>query len=341
VVEITNHGVNDHLRSISEDKTYSFKLASVDGVLGTINAPPAPTVDIVKTLQAIEGLGKTAGYVDTLPSKIANAKSRMVDEPAEIARLTKIAMHKLSSRLALISRELESERLGKLAQLDNQLGDLFHATKNYLLVDRIPLSDLRKFACELYPERTGLWNVLFTEIKNSLTKLGHPYTGILASDKELSTDYKGRTGGKVGGPQVTVVNGDHGLAIQLAPIMLSVPAAERARDRIREIDNFFSSVRTVEESLDNNEQVEKQLLKTAEELYTLSLDKPRLLLELEKLASGERTRAASSLAIGTLGVHHGLGATKALLTQGIQPDSVKYIGYATPQARLNDAKRHY
>lgn len=318
VVEITNHDVNDRIRQDATDRTYTFKLASVDGVLGSLNPVAQPTVDIVRTLKAIEGLGKPVDFVDKLPDKIASSKAKLTDEPAELKRLTKIAMHKLSSRLALISRQLESERLGKLARLDSELGNLFHATKAYVLADKIPLSDLRKYACELYPDRTSLWNLLFSEIQSKLTKLGHPYTGLLAEDKALSEDYKGRKPAQLAGPAVTVINGMHGLAIQLAPIHVTVPEAEVALGRKREIDNFFSSVRVVEDSLDTNEQVEKEILKLAEEAYALSLDQDRLFSELEKLA-GAKLRALGTMMLGSAGVGYGTVTTKALVNDVLKP----------------------
>jgi hypothetical protein len=317
VVEIANHDVNDRVRNDAVDKTYTFKLASVDGVLGELNPVAKPTVPITDVLSAIEHLGKTASYTDTLPAKIASVTSKLTDEAATTAKLTKIAFHKLSSRLSLLSRELEAERLGKLAKLANDLDELFQATKNYVLIDKIPLSDLRKYACESDPARTPLWNLVFAEIRKDLEKLGHPYTGILASDKELSSDYKGRTAGRLEGSKVTVVNGDHALAIQMAPIVITVPEAEWLRDKRREIDNFFSSVRLVEDSVDNNEQVDKYLQKTAEALYELSTDRTAFLEELSKHAIADKAKAAASIAVGEAGVRYGNAVMKAVATKGI------------------------
>jgi hypothetical protein len=195
------------------------------------------------------------------------------------------------------------------------------------------LVDLQKYAHALDPSFERGWDTLFGRVQEELQKLGHPYTGPLATATELMADRPDRPGGPLHVPaQIRVMNGQHALAGELRQLRDGVTFMERLGDRTREIDNFMTSVRVAQRIIRDNEDVDTTICKQAAVLAAMPDD--ALLEHIDKLGQKRASKAeiAAKGAVGTAIDHVGKQSIKAVVKRGTNdwiPGA--YTGPGTPK----------
>jgi hypothetical protein len=274
VVEAANHDANDTLRKTAEDKTFTFSLSSLDGVLIELNREP-DGLDVTK-LAAMIGAQKQFRGRDSLEKMAETLPTEAEDAPERRHKETDQAMIKISSRIGKYVHGLKSQEIGELEKLSSDLRELVQTAKDYMLMGRGSFGDLRKYAGMAFPDMANGWGVIFDQVESELLKLGHPFTGALATEKEMSKDTKGR---HTPTPGITpeVINSKSSLFGHLKAIRDRVTVCDRMCDRHRALDNFHGTIRTYQQVIQGNDDVKVEMHKIAQELEVISQSEDELM----------------------------------------------------------------
>jgi hypothetical protein len=284
VVESANHEANDTLRKTASDQTYTFSLASLDGVLAELNRAPEG-LDVTKLAGIISDTKQFRGR-DTLDKLAETLPTESLDAPERRRKETEIAIAKTASRSQMYSDQIKSSELGELEKLSENLNDMVQTAKDYMLMKRGSFGDLQKYATLAFPEMTKGWGVIFGQVESELLKLGHPFTGALAKEKEMSKDTKGR---HTPTPGITpeVINGKSALYGGLKAIRDRVSVVDRMNDRHRALDNFNGTIRTYQKVLHDNADVDTEMHKLAQELELVSQNEDELIALFKTASIGD------------------------------------------------------
>ncbi len=285
VIEIANHQVNDVLRDKSQDKTYTFKVASYAGVREALAGPQEDRVPVTKLAEALTAIKhnktaelekRAAEFSASIPEDAELRKARLRATEAAIEQTIKIA-ESLKSRVdaALL---VEKQDLGKA--LDKLAQDAMY----FITIEKGKLSELKKYAQAAMPDFNG-WQHVFEHVRANLEKLGHPYRGELSTDVELRKDTGAPSSGPVPltGP-ITRVNGASPLYATLEPIRTKVSIVDALNHWKNEFDSLASSMRTNQRVLVDNASTDMEisrltsgLMKCAQELLKQASVNPPML----------------------------------------------------------------
>lgn len=337
VVELTNHETNDQLRKTAEDKTFSFPIASVDSVLSLMNAaPPTSNVTVEKVASLIRSFNKGTGNED-FKERVELLKRASEESTLQI-REAEILSDQLIEKIANASTALEARRISQLQDVMDEMENLVKVAKEFILVERGTLGELRKFAKEVEPGWEQGWDAVFNAVRSELLKLGHPFTGKLAPSVALKADNPNRPGQKITGPSVTVVNGNNPLAYEVKKVKDKITQEEHTKNWKTEIDDWKEVVQKNKMSLRDNKDVKAYI-----ETLNKAIKHPTapegafsrgVLQKLGFVDPVTGAAAAAALAAGqhvaTAGLH--AGYTKMLKTKVGGP-----TGAGTGQARGGDA----
>ena len=201
VVEFSNHATNDELRKTAEDKTFSFPVASLDGVLTEMHAVPEG---------GISSLADIRTAIDSYKPEMAKVASFELESDFDRQKALKKAeqdLTKVANWSEKYEKQLDSCRVVQLEKLGEDLDELTTMSKTYLTSGHGTLSEIKKYA-EHVEDAPKIWGPVFRHVENTLEKLGHPFTGLLASDKELAKDpHSGHGGVELKDQKVLVING--------------------------------------------------------------------------------------------------------------------------------------
>jgi hypothetical protein len=330
VVEAANHEANALFQKTAEDKTFSFDLASLDGVMAVMTPQAAGhTVSFTKAAAALDAvLDDSEAFRDRLDA----APQVHPEVHAAALRGAIKDLDKVAARAAAQSQQMTSKQYHELEKCGQALETVVTRAREYIRRGG-ELVDLQKYAHALDPSFERGWDTLFGRVQEELQKLGHPYTGPLATATELMADRPDRPGGPLHVPaQIRVMNGQHALAGELRQLRDGVTFMERLGDRTREIDNFMTSVRVAQRIIRDNEDVDTTICKQAAVLAAMPDD--ALLEHIDKLGQKRASKAeiAAKGAVGTAIDHVGKQSIKAVVKRGTNdwiPGA--YTGPGTPK----------
>lgn len=235
VVELTNHEVNDQLRKTANEKTYTFPLASVDGVLSKLQStPPVTGVPHVKLASAILDFNRGTGE-DSIEQRVNSIKAQS-GESELMTKEASIRRDATLKKLAAAKTKAHARYITSLNKVAEEMRGLTQVVKSYILTDGGDFKTLQKYASALVPNWAG-WNTVLPTIREELLKLGQPFTSQPMATQMNFTSDPARTN-PIEGPKVDVVNGRTQLGHQLKRVHETITEATRQSDKMREIDNF-------------------------------------------------------------------------------------------------------
>jgi hypothetical protein len=328
LVSATNHAANELLRKSAEDKTFTFDLAEVDKVLSLLTsvANSGPTLAKVASV--------TTTFVPSNTRYEGLIKSAEQGSDAEQTRRREELRHilrKTAQRAEAEIRVQRATRTAELAKLAENIDVLTQHVKNYMLQGGYKFSEIQKHASAVLNNHQVTTTVL-GEVQSKLEKLGHPFTGLLASDKELSKEHFRRNGGSVPEVPVTVVNGATPIAKTLEIINRQLVGLTDQEKLTNELSSFSSYVTTAEKMLTDNTDVNRYMLHDLDSFHrkfmidpVVSLDKTAAVMNMlrgAKLVGGLAVTGANTARkalksvtgkglVRTLAVPAGLAATHA------------------------------
>jgi len=235
VVELTNHEVNDQLRKTADEKTFTFPLASVDGVLSKLQqTPPVSGVAHVKVAQLIGSFNKGTGE-DSIEKRVQDLKdssgsSELLYKEASLRKEATI------QKIAAARTRVNAKFISTLDKVAEEVRELVQVAKHYLIVENGDLKTLNKYACALTDNWQG-WGTIIPRVREELMKLGEPFTSYrMATQMDFNKD-RDRVN-PIEGPKVDVVNGKTTLGKQIKQVHEVITEATRQSDKMRDLDNF-------------------------------------------------------------------------------------------------------
>jgi len=330
VVEAANHEANALLQKTAEDKTFSFDLASLDGVLSALTpGTAATTVSLGKLAEAADALLEPRTRFDERVEALPRES-----EDAKIARFrsTMHALDKVADLAATQMRVVQMDRMRQMEKCASGFERLVTQAGEYIRRGGA-LEDMRKYAQAVEPGFDRGWDKIFGRVQEELQKLGHPFTGELASATELMADRKDRPGGPLPhAGTLKVTNGRHALAGELSTLRDNVSFLDRLADRTREIDNFNRAVRVSQRMIIDNQDVDTLFAKEAEKLAAFTGEE--LGEHIEKLARKDSNISTVEKGlVGTAVDHTGKASIKAVMKRALS-DHIPgaFVGPGTPAA---------
>lgn len=297
VVELANHELNERLLKTAGDKTFQFRIASVDGVLGKLGTAPATgpsELMLRKAARAFVG-------VDHEPTiKIAD-----ITEHPDVAQTRALraaqATEKIAGWIRTHRTGLAAEQAGLHEGIRDGLGKLAQVVKEHAARNGA-LADLHKFACTYDPASRRVWDVLFEAARDQVVKEAKltPIGVRLANERLPKSAFL---------PGTTVINGNHKLLVHLDTLRNKVSAEDTCAQRIRLLDTFGPAVAVASQkfrgSADVSRYIAEELGKHAEAIA----DRAYCLDHVEKIAGVLATlgRTAARHPVATL-VGAGVGA---------------------------------
>lgn len=182
VVEMANSETNQRLFKTAGDKTFTFDLATLEGVKGVLN----PLMETVKTASVLntlfpskrEEIAKIASQI----TKIASGPSDVANTPL-LEKRGSLAAESLFAECRKRVARLELDKLAAEMEKDATYTTIKDLALTFVAQEHGKLSDIYKFACLAHPEDKKLWQGLFTDIRQDLMKLGHPVDKSLINER--------------------------------------------------------------------------------------------------------------------------------------------------------------
>jgi len=314
VVESANHEANALLQKTAQDKTFSFSLASLDGVLAALTAETSsPVVSFSKAAACVDAaLAPAESFDDLLAAFPAhNTEVRAADLRGAVINLEKVAL-----RAQALGRQVLASRVAFTEKVAEAFETVLDRSKDYVRRGGY-LANIQKYAHAVDPGFTAGWDLLLGRVRDEMLKLGHPFTGELAPALELTGDRVDRPGGPLLVPMVIqIANGRHQLAGELQQLRDGISVMDRMSDRTRAIDNFMTSIRVAQRLIRDNDDVDVSICKQAAHLA--ELPDPKLAEYIEKSANDSSTKAtiAAKGAVGAVVDRAGKASIKAVVKRG-------------------------
>ena len=337
VVEAANHEANALLTKQAEQNTFTFDLASLDGVLAALTAGAAGHT--VSFLKVAEALDPVLILQDDFMTRLDALPTQSAEQVAADLRGAAIQLDKVAARADKQGREMQASRYSRLTKCGESMDLLISRSREYIQRGG-ELIDLQKVAHEVDPTFINGWDTLFGRVQEEIRKLGHAYDGELASRTDLIADRADRPGGALNvRAKVQVLNGQHTICGELRQLRDHVTFLERLGDRTRDIDNFATSVRVAQMMINSNEDVDTSICKEAQVLFDLKDDElAGYIAGVSKIAGDDKKRPSDARtairgAIGAAIDHTGKQSIKAVIKRGTN-DWVPgaFTGPGTPAA---------
>lgn len=229
IAEIANHETNLQLLKRSEDKTFVFPLADAQEVAKRIRSGDMPKVaalDIIAAVTApVKALEKTAeaprSPADVYPATVDDCRIRNVN----------LLLSKIASRVKAYKSELGSQLMAAREDVEEVMHKIGALAKEHIILNNGQLSDFLKYACGYDPDNAGLYQQVFTTLKEDLMKLGAPVDRALICDDLKMPD-----------STLEVSNGGHILAIHLDTLKNKISAEDRIANRIKLLGTFGAAI---------------------------------------------------------------------------------------------------
>ena len=318
VVELANSEANQRLYKTAGDKTFTFDLASLDGVRSSLN----PSITMAKTAQVMDimfpsKMGKMAKIVKEI-EKVASAPTKAATNPLTEKR----ACMAFESLIAEGRKRVATLELDKLAlEMDkeatyNAIKDM---AKDFIILQQGKMSDMYKFACMAHPDDREIWQQLFTDMRQDLMKLGHPVDKALIDEKFGEFD-----------TPTEVINGRHAMIVLLNTFKDKIGKIDRTSGKLALYNDAPDPVPMELISITNNEDVRKALAEEVEKLAAIApnLDDDELL----KAAAGPVSKALGGA--GSWAIRHPYASIPLayLAYRGLR-DTGKGVGRAIQDTR--------
>jgi hypothetical protein len=267
IVEIANHQTNDHLRKEADDKTFAFTLADFPAVEALINTAE-PVSDLSKTASAI--FDAVTEEKAELSEKLAAFSFTPAEEGAAQLRATKLNLDALSKQAELEIGQIEGQLYTVREEVIADLDKLAQAAKDFLISEGGDIDTLCKVAQVSDPDKSRQWGEIFSHVSKGLKKLGHPFTGPLASASELSAAYRGDNPEHLNGPDVTVINGSSPIQTILRPINQKISIVQSLSNWKNEFDSLASTLREAQQVIVDNDSVHPEMYRYTSELRKIA-----------------------------------------------------------------------
>lgn len=314
VVELANHQTNAAMykQAGSEERTFTFKVASVDGVLVRLNgSPETEKVAEHRIVEAVRSIiGKTRQPVDF--DKVASQMASTDTRGMEARRNRTLAnLQKIAGWIEVHERDIKASRVGNYEAIRLTMGKLAELAKNHVS-HGAKFSDLYKVACNYDRDSEKIWKAVFGQVRDGLMKLGSPVAERVGRDNiPKDVPYE-------------VINGNHALLIGLDTLKNKISEEDRLAQRVRLMDTHGPAVVESIKHIRNSADVRKLLDETVEKVAGIAHNMDILLDELPKLASllkeggvGGFIRGAAKVP-GKAWKHKGkIGLGLGLLTAGV------------------------
>jgi hypothetical protein len=305
IVELANHEVNDHLRKLASEKTFTFNVASVDGVLSKMQGiPKVAGITHSRVVDAIHAYNRGIGEesIDARVQEIMDGsnKKELLEKQASLHQ--KLILEKL----AAVRRRTESEKIGSLNKVAEELREFVQTAKQFVYGEQGTLDDLKKYAEAVVPNWSG-WDVVFEVVQAELRKVAGKYNAKNAAKLKLChvAPLAARSNTEGETPKVRVVNGAHKLGYQVKKVHERVTDAQILSSRLTELDNFkdvltknvtnFNTSADVEKYLGTLYKVDKAV---SSDQFSNDLLKKLGEDEVKKLTAEETRKAALGLLFG-------------------------------------------
>lgn len=273
VVELANSETNQRLYKTAGDKTFTFELASLDGVRNKLH----PSEKMAKTAQVMGVL---------FPSKKPRAEAlaasieKLAAGPRETAispLMEKRACMAFETLLAEGRKRVASLQLDKLAaemEKDAAFVSIKSMAKDFVVLQQGKLSDMYKFACLARPDSVETWKGLFSDVRQDLMKLGQPVDRALVDEKFGDFD-----------TPTEVINGNHAMLILLDTFRNKIGEIDQAGGKLVLYNDAPDPVPVGVESIVTNDDVRRLLGEEAEKLASRAhmLSDDELLKEAAKM----------------------------------------------------------
>jgi hypothetical protein len=264
LVAAANHATSGGLRKVAAKGGHEFDLATVDGVMAHLDAKPTgvPLNDVIKVAgEFVKRAGSTFDRdIGRFPTK--TAELRAAEHRTALMQLEKVA-----SRARNYRHVLEARDAGVTAAFGDDLRELKKLAKEYIYSNRGKLQDMYKYAQCMTPENPHQWRPIFEAVGDSLRKEAHPTNQMLADATELAApDNFDRSGGRIPGPDVEVINGRTALYGLLHQVKCKIDDKDSIALWKKEVDNLDKVVRQITHTIQDNDSVGEDMFKFAAEL---------------------------------------------------------------------------
>ena len=264
LVSAVNHATNDILRKTASDKTYTFELGNLESVLEILEGRQSEGAPLAKVASAVRDLNPDTGVGANLAAWAANGSPEEQDRRLRTACDT---LQKIAATCGAHKKKVSAKKVGELKKLSEDIASLTQTVKEYMINGRYPYEDIKKCAHAVEIDNDKVVDLVFEKVASELEKLGHPFTGVLASDKELKAETFKRSGGDVPEPEVTVVNGASPIAKEMKAIGARINSTYQLDRTFNEVDSLASTALVAEKSLRDNGQVSDYLCNDLDSVY--------------------------------------------------------------------------
>ena len=252
VVELANLDVNDRMFKVATEKTFTFPLATLEGVQGILHKPE-PTVKTAAVFEAMfpSAVAKREATTEKVASFLATVSESIPMEKRAEAAFSELKGEASKRLSAAMLKTAEA-----LRDLDKCYDGILDKAREYVLLEKNRLGDMFKFACIARPQSVGLWKNLFEDVKDDLLKVAHPV------DKKLIDEKL-----EMPGAPVEVINGRHALLIDLDTFRQKVSDTDSAfGGRLALLNDAPPPTPTGVTSFQDNQDVESYLMSEIENL---------------------------------------------------------------------------
>lgn len=264
LVSAVNHATNDILRKTASDKTYTFDLGNLESVLEILDGRQSEGAPLAKVASAVRSLNPDTGVGANLAAWAANGSPEEQDRRLRTACDT---LQKIAATCGAHKKKVSAKKVGQMKKLAEDLASLTQTVKEYMINGRYPYEEIKKCAHAVNMDNDKVVDLVFEKVASELEKLGHPFTGVLASDKELTAETFKRSGGDVPEPEVTVVNGASPIAKEVKAIGARINSTYQLDRTFNEVDSLASTALVAEKSLKDNGQVSDYLCHDLDSVY--------------------------------------------------------------------------
>lgn len=300
VVELANSETNQRLFKTAGDKTFTFDLATLEGVKAELN----PETETVKTASVLGTLFPSrkaenkslAGQI----TKLAAGPSAAVNTPL-LEKRGSLAAESLFAECHKRVVRLELDKLAAEMEKASTYSTIKDMALTFVAQEQGKLSSMYKFACVAHPDDKTLWQQLFTDIRQDLMKLGHPVDRALIDEK--FGDFETPT---------EVINGRHAMLILLDTFKNKVGEIDKTHAGLAMYNDAPDPVPVEIRSIQNNADVRAHLSGDIESLAKKAAD----------LSEEEFIKAATAVASKAFG-----GAASWAYRHPLTALLGAYIGY--------------
>jgi len=264
LVSAVNHATNDILRKTASDKTYTFDLGNLESVLEILDGRQSEGAPLAKVASAVRSLNPDTGVGANLAAWAANGSPEEQDRRLRTACDT---LQKIAATCGAQKKKVSAKKVGQMKKLAEDLASLTQTVKEYMINGRYPYEEIKKCAHAVNMDNDKVVDLVFEKVASELEKLGHPFTGVLASDKELTAETFKRSGGDVPEPEVTVVNGASPIAKEVKAIGARINSTYQLDRTFNEVDSLASTALVAERALKSNGQVSEYLCHDLDSVY--------------------------------------------------------------------------